>query len=465
VGLFSRVFLSFWAAILAFALAAAAITILNFRAGAGQPREVIGQAAVVLLREGRPGLEAWLEARNARFTEQRTLILDGTGQDILGQRLPPRVVRRSPGPWSPGAAGPPQADDLGPPRPRYRAGNRAALLRGPPGSLIRAEDGTPYRVLFDPPPRRGPFSPPFAPWLQGTLVALAAMISGLVSYLLARSLTRPLLGLQGTAAELSRGRLAARTPAAVARRRDEIGALAREFDGMAGRLAALIEARAQLLRDLSHELRSPLARLQIAVGLARQQGSGDDGPLVRIEREGERLEKLIAQILEYARLERDPASLHRQPVDVLALVRQVALDAEYESQSPPGRIRVETGADASLPTLHADPQVLHSALDNVVRNALRHGGMGPVEIRADRADAELRLTVRDHGPGVPAGDLQRIFQPFYRVERPDIAAPTPGSGIGLAVAAKAVQIHGGHIEAGNAPGGGLLVTLRLPLPA
>lgn len=185
--------------------------------------------------------------------------------------------------------------------------------------------------MFDPPPRRGPFSPPFSPFARAVLLGLAILISGLVSYRLARSISRPLVDLQGTARTLADGRLEARTSPAVSARTDEIGALAREFDSMAERLAALVAARQQLLRDLSHELRSPLARLQMAVGLARQDHARAETQLERIERESERLENLIAQILDYARLERDPSTLERQEVDLVELVRQVVHDAEYES--------------------------------------------------------------------------------------------------------------------------------------
>jgi two-component system sensor histidine kinase CpxA len=271
--------------------------------------------------------------------------------------------------------------------------------------------------------------------------------------------------LQASARSLAGGRLDERTPPGVAARSDEIGALAREFDSMAERLSNLIAARHQLLRDLSHELRSPLARLQMAVGLARQEGSGSAAPLDRIERESERLERMIAQILEYSRLERDPSSLQRERVDIVALAEQVVHDAEYESQSPPGRITVinRLADHANLPRLQADPQIVHSALDNVVRNALRYGGRGRIEVVIDAVDGRLTLAVRDYGPGVPEEDLRRIFEPFYRVARPDDGAAAQGSGIGLAVAAKAMELHGGRVIAENVDGGGLQVTLELPL--
>jgi two-component system sensor histidine kinase CpxA len=314
-------------------------------------------------------------------------------------------------------------------------------------------------VVFDPPPRRGAFSPPFSGPARAVLLTLAIAISGLVSFLLARSISRPLENLQRTARMLADGRLDARTSPAVAARRDELGAVAREFDTMAERLAALIAARQQLLRDLSHELRSPLARLRMAVDLARQPAADPARELGRIEREGERLEALIAQILQYARLERDPVTLVRDVVDVGEILRQVVHDAEYERQSPAGRITLRM--PASIAPIAADPQLLHAAFDNVLRNALLHGGPGPIEVEVGDGAAAITISVRDHGPGVPPAELERIFEPFYRVSD-DVDRVAQGSGIGLAVAAKAVQLHGGRLVAENAPDGGLRMCFTLP---
>jgi two-component system, OmpR family, sensor kinase len=435
--LFTRVFIAFWIAILAFVVVATAITAVNFAADDNDPRIVTRDAANVLREEGLEGLETWLKARNAKHPGQRTLVIDASGRDILGQPLPRRARPRLPD---------------GGPRPPH----------GPPGAIIHAEDGTAYAVRFDPPPRRGAFSPPFSGLARAVLLALAIAISGLVSFLLARSISRPLEDLQRTARTLADGQLEARTSPGVAARGDELGALAREFDTMAERLAALVAARQRLLRDLSHELRSPLARLRMAVDLARQPGADPARELGRIEREGGRLERLIAQILEYARLERDPATLERRSVDVIEILRQVVHDAEYESQSAPGRITLN--APAAAAELRADPRLLHAAFDNVLRNALLHGGSGAIEIDVRDDATAVMVLMRDHGPGVPAAEIGRIFEPFYRVHDEGAAAPK-GSGIGLAVAAKAVQLLGGELVAENAPDGGLRMTFVLPRQA
>lgn len=534
-GIFTRVFLSFWAAIVLIAAAAVAVTTINFKASDRDPPAVTRQAADILQREGLSGLRTWLADRNKRLRNHRTLIIDPTGRDILGQPLPmgrhwisirrnapnaaqdPRspntssangtTQRNEPAPGAgttqrgelsagagatlqkelaaqgpggdareqrpPFAAGPPPPGEgfsmeLGPPPemgpPPMGPGFGPPPPHGfprPPGGRIAAADGAVYYVLFDPPPRRGPFSPPFSWPARGVLLVLAIAISGLVSYLLARSISSPLSNLQAATRLLSTGNLSARADADVASRKDEFGTLAREFDSMAERLSALIMARQQLLRDISHELRSPLARLQMALQLLRQDASSTQSQLDRIERESGRLEILVDQVLEYARLERDPSTLNIEEVDLIELVRQIVHDAAFESQSAPGRLQF-THTDEVL--LRADPNLVHAVIDNVVRNALIHGDEKlPIEIAVNTTASEVTIHVRDHGRGVPDPELQKIFEPFYRVvDTASSKARSEGSGIGLAIAARAVALHNGHITATNADGGGLRVTITLP---
>jgi signal transduction histidine kinase len=267
--------------------------------------------------------------------------------------------------------------------------------------------------------------------------------------------------LQAAAHSLSRGNLDARAGPEVADRRDELGVLGREFDSMAERLSALIAARQRLLRDISHELRSPLARMQMAIGLARQDPASTLEQFDRVERESERLARLIGQILDYARLDRDPATFVFEQVALVELIRQIVHDAQFESQSAPGRITF-TSEEAVM--VRADPNVLHAALDNIVRNALIHAnGKLPIEVTLTRDSHELHLCVRDHGPGVPETQLARIFEPFYRAGVLDARhVSSEGTGIGLAITQRAAALHGGRVTARNAEDGGLIVTLTLP---
>lgn len=508
---FTRIFLSFWAVIVSIAACAAAVTAIDFAAAPDHPVTVIRAATEALDRDGVAGLRLWLAERNRSRPGQRTLIIDRAGKDILGQKLPEFrgpggpgfFERRSPpgvrddarrdGPFGPmpppdderdvrpGDANrlPPPDEQLGPdtsrlppggarpprePRMFRESGPFAILGFGEPRwvpSVIRGKDGSMFRVIFDPPPRRGPFSPPFSWWVRAGLLAVALGVSGLVSYLLAKSISTPVHRLQAAAHTLSTGNLDARAGDEVTKRRDELGALGREFDSMAERLSSLIAARQRLLRDISHELRSPLARMEMAIGLARQDPGSTAGQLDRVERESDRLDQLIGHILEYARLERDPATFTFEALDVAELVRQIVHDAEFESQSPPGRLRL-TSDDTVKMT--GEPNVLHSAIDNVVRNALLHGDpRQPIEVTlADDADA-VRITVRDHGSGVREEDLPHIFEPFYRAGAVDSNhVSTEGTGIGLAITQRAAALHGGQVSARNAEGGGLLVTITLP---
>ena len=245
-----------------------------------------------------------------------------------------------------------------------------------------------------------------------------------------------------------------------ARRHDEIGELVGDFDAMAARLEALVHAQTQLLSDISHELRSPLARLNVALELARRKsGDAAAADLARREREAERMNELIGRLLALARAENAGAPPDLAPVDVGDLVRHVADDAAYEAQQQQKRVRVEAGHGA---VVEGDARLIASAIDNVVRNAVRHTADGTdVTIAVTMSAGDVEVQVRDRGPGVPPAELERIFTPFHRVDA-GRDRDRGGVGLGLAIARRAVVVHGGSIDAANAADGGLVVTLRLP---
>ncbi len=286
------------------------------------------------------------------------------------------------------------------------------------------------------------------------------LVGGLVSFLLARYLTRPLSSLRRATQRVAEGDLSVRVTPELRRADAEIAALGRDFDRMAERVEELLAAQQRLLSDVSHELNSPLARLRVALELARQKAGSDAGPpLDRIEREAERLSALIGEILTLTRLEqgeRPPL----EPVDLGALAAEIARDADFEAQRV-GRRVVLHGEPVVLP---GDEELLRRAIENVVRNAVRFAPESTeVELRVSVED-DVVIRVRDRGPGVPEDALEDIFVPLYRVER-DRDRKTGGAGLGLAIAQRAVALHGGSIEAENAEGGGLLVTMRLPRAA
>jgi two-component system sensor histidine kinase CpxA len=293
-------------------------------------------------------------------------------------------------------------------------------------------------------------------WRLGALL----LVVGALSFWLARYLSRPVGALRQATRQLSGGDLAARVGGRVGGRRDEIGELARDFDAMAERIEALVGSQQRLLRDVSHELRSPLARLSVALELARaRSGEAAVGALDRIEREAGRLDELIGQLLLLQRLEAGSADDGPADLDLGELLAEVVADAGFEAAAVGREVRLEPSDPCRLP---GRPELLRSAFDNVIRNAAHHTPAGTaVEVGCRAVGDGLEVTVRDHGPGVADGDLERIFEPFYRVEEARERS-SGGVGLGLAIAARAVRVHGGTIAAANHPEGGLVVTVKLP---
>jgi len=241
-------------------------------------------------------------------------------------------------------------------------------------------------------------------------------------------------------------------------RKDELGRLAQTFDQMAERIQTLLASERRLLTDISHELRSPLTRLGVAVELART-GENRAAALDRIQQEADRLNALVGELLQVTRAEADPSTLRREPLRLDELLRQVASDAEIEAQAAGSSLRLEVEQALGM---HGDVELLRRALDNIVRNAIRHSPAGQaVEIGLERRAESAVVRVRDYGPGVPEEALPRIFDPFYRVET-DRNRSTGGVGLGLAIARRAVNLHRGALRAQNARPG-LAVEVELPL--
>ena len=291
------------------------------------------------------------------------------------------------------------------------------------------------------------------------------LVSGIVCSLLAGYLTSDIRRLRAATQQLAAGDLNARAHAPKGRRSDEIAFLVRDFNTMAARLQDLVNAQGRLLHDISHELRSPLARLNVALGLAWQRsGPGAESALERIEMEANRLNELIGRLLTLARLEGGEDDMRRTPIAVGDLVQEIALDADFEAQSRPCRVQSVIEHEA---TVLGNVSLLHSAIENVVRNATRHTEPGSeVEIRLGHENRsgkdEAIIRVTDHGPGVPQESLDKLFRPFYRLDDAR-ERQTGGVGLGLAITDRAVRLHGGKVRAANRPEGGLMVEIRLPM--
>ena len=257
---------------------------------------------------------------------------------------------------------------------------------------------------------------------------------------------------------MAAGKLNTRVRARMGRRRDEFSDLGDDFDSMTGQLEALISAQRRLLHDISHELRSPLARLQAAIGLVRQNPKQLEDMLERLEREITRLDELVDEVLTIARLDSGLPSAHNQTFDLLALLDDVVGDAQFEAEALHKCVKYRSNGEALI-TGRAD--LLARAVENVVRNAIRYTPDNQcVEVEGVCQHGQVHITVRDRGPGVAESELDSIFQPFYRSP----SNPTgTGYGLGLAIARRAVESHGGQIRARNRVEGGLQVDIQLPL--
>jgi len=310
--------------------------------------------------------------------------------------------------------------------------------------------------------------PPFQVSFQslGLRLLVVLVIGGIFCYWLARYLTTPLLKLRTTTNELAEGNLGARVATNLVKRRDEVGQLGRDFNVMAEQLESMVKAQQRLLGDISHELRSPLARLGVALGLARQRSGAEvNGVLDRIERESDNLNEMISQLLTLTRLESGTDGRKRTEVDLAALVREVADDADFEARSVNRSVQVVSSDDCSI---NGVEELLRSAVENVVRNAVRYTPEGTaVEVALSKqngsSDNFAVISVRDRGRGVPEDALERIFRPFYRTEDARDRQSGGGTGLGLAITERAVRMHGGSVQAVNAAGGGLAVEMRLDL--
>jgi two-component system sensor histidine kinase CpxA len=310
--------------------------------------------------------------------------------------------------------------------------------------------------------------PPFQPSLQslGMRLLVILVIGGIFCYWLARYLATPLFKLRTTTNQLAEGNLGARVSTKLAKRRDEVGQLGRDFNAMAERLEGMVKAQQRLLGDISHELRSPLARLGVALGLARQRsGAEASGALDRIERESDNLNEMISQLLALTRLESGTDGRKRTEVDLTALVREVAHDADYEARSVNRSVQVVSSDNCSI---NGVEELLRSAVENVVRNAVRYTPEGTaVEVALRKQNGNRNnfavISVRDRGKGVPEEALEKIFRPFYRTEDARDRQSGGGTGLGLAITERAVRMHGGSVQAMNAADGGLSIEMRLAL--
>jgi two-component system, OmpR family, sensor histidine kinase CpxA len=482
--LFAKIFIWFFVSVVVLISASYGLTRLTMREPRRVPREwgdpfVIHAeyAREALERDGRAGLDHFLDLVETT-SRMSAYVVDRNGRDIRGVAVPSDVDSLAREVFAGRTTGFREKDKqsyFG-----YRLGAAAAMDSS---VLVLVPPGGPK------PPRHGsiPFIPPHGRWIVIVLIG----IGGVLCYFLARHVTSPVTRLRRAVADLAAGDFSARVEAGRGMGDDELAALGRDFNVMADRIESLVASHNQLLRDVSHELRSPLARIRVAIALVQQQGSAGDRQalpgngesidpalLARIEREVERLDSLIGQVLTLSRLEAGVKSAKSERIDIGGLVHSVAEDARFEAAGKGSEVRFEKVEGLFL---EGEPSILRSAIENVIRNAVRVSAPGaPVEIELeeiaevenpDNAGNEVKaanarkyvaIRVLDRGPGVSDGDLERIFEPFTRGEK-SRDRQSGGTGLGLAIARRAIETHGGSIRAHAREGGGLVVWMCLPL--
>jgi two-component system sensor histidine kinase CpxA len=463
--LFLKIFLSYW---VAQALFLALAIIVTFALRPSREISNLQAQAPTFLNETLQAYQEGGEDAARKYLRGvhdshhvRLFIFDDQGRDLLGRKAPDWIDRVR--------------------RGRIHTAD-TFLGRFGPGQFLRqtitADNGRQYMVIVDFPPEEHPFFGLHS--VPGLGILIAILSSGLVCYILARYLTSPIVQLRAATQKLASGDLTARAGVPGLRRHDEMAELMRDFDRMAERLENLVNAQSRLLTDISHELRSPLARLNVALELARQRsGAEARSALDRIDREANRLNELIQKLLTIARLEAGDESIEKVPVHLEQIIHEIARDAAFEAQNRHCEVEA-TIVDECV--VIGSPSLLHSAIENVVRNAIRYTQEGTsVEVRLEQGVGLPNVTLRsaglkndgvgkpeavvrvtDSGPGVPEDSLDKLFRPFYRIDDAR-GRQTGGVGLGLAITDRAVRLHGGTIRVSNRPQGGLMVEIRLPL--
>ena len=305
------------------------------------------------------------------------------------------------------------------------------------------------------------FQPVTAPdrntWIWRILAVI--LTGGLVCYGLARYLTTPITKLQRATKKLAEGELQTRVGKKVTRGGDELSQLARDFDEMAERIETLVTQEKRLTQDISHELRSPLARMNVALEIAKQKANADSQPILqRIEKESNRLNEMISRLLILSKLESGGQELEMQNINLKKLVEETVADADFEAQAKDKSVKITAIEDSRF---QGSENLLRSAVENVLRNAVRYTDeRTAVEVSLKNVNGDMVIDIKDYGGGVPEDELENLFRPFYRVGEAR-ERKSGGVGLGLAIAQRAVFAHKGSIKARNT-GKGLQVEIKLP---
>lgn len=291
-------------------------------------------------------------------------------------------------------------------------------------------------------------------------VVTATIASLIFASLLAWYFSKPIRNLRAAFESVAAGNLNVSLNSIMGKRRDDLADLGRDFDHMASQLRGLIGSQRRLLHDISHELRSPLARLQAAIGLMRQQPENLESSMARIERECVRMDRLVGELLTLSKLEAGVTGSVQQTANFSELLNDIVADARFEARAQGKELEVSGQCNA---TIQGNIELLHHAIENVVRNAVKYAPVNTsisIETWENPGLCSLGIAILDEGPGVPEAELDLIFEPFYRGSPTE--KRTDGHGLGLAIAYRAIQAHGGTIRAINRVSGGLRIEMMIP---
>ena len=398
-----------------------------------EPSGLSDGATAALQMGGRDGLLRWTKEANSSIAAPNIYMFDHAGHELLGRTVGPYLVHRS---LLEVAA--------------LRAGK--SWTRGPRYAAVISDPTAGTYLLVVTAAASGPWLAIANLRFLIVFMIIALAVVGLVCWLVARTITQPVVRLQASVRALAGGDLGTRVGPEITMRHDELGALARDFDLMAQKLRALLASKETLMRDLSHELRSPLARLRVALSLARANSATTETQFARIERESDRMDRLIGQLLRLSRLMNVELRPEFAPVDLSELATEIVDDARLEAAGSHKRIIWEYPFEL---VVQADGEMVRHAIENVLRNALRFSpDDGVITVKLERAGEWAVLLVQDEGPGAPETELPRIFEPFFH------ASNSEGTGIGLAITAQVMALHRGTVLARNRQGGGLEVEFR-----
>ena len=451
--LFAKVFLWFWFTVLALFAIFLASRMLGTRVV--PPTDVIASFAPKVADEAAHAYESGGSHEFEQFTRGlvgksgiELYLIDGYGKDVLSRPIPADslpIVRTA--------------------RSDGRVLTRYGLRSHSSSYKFTSPSGHPYVLLV----RSGLEVGKFLKATAGGGLPVSALVLLMVTlfcFWLTHHIVAPIQGIQSAARKVAAGDLTVRAPVEISERHDELAALAADFDVMVERMSAFVRSQKDLLSTVSHELRSPLTRLIMSLALLRKQSPASEELVQRMERDVERVDTLMGQLLTLARLETGLSSEAKGDVDLSQLVQEVVADGDFEARSCGKSVRLE--AEGIIVIERADQQALRSACENIVRNAIKFTAPGS-EVEVSLKTEEMNpspqavLSVRDYGPGVPAEMLQQIFQPFFRVKEPGgNPRASNGAGLGLAIALEAIRQHRGTIIASNANPNGLEVKIMLP---